>query len=159
MKMDSSRTVFRLERGVTGFRHVSEPPVPETEPRRCRRAWSAAARRARGQVGDFAEREYPQSFHSATINDRDGAHLALFQAQVPLVAFVSDRRWAYSDEFLDPPAWAVALSPFGFTVLGTSLLMSPLTKVDTTALSAAEWREIEYWKPKTLGELLFNAWD
>ncbi|MGA5757018.1 hypothetical protein [Nonomuraea bangladeshensis] len=43
--------------------------------------------------------------------------------------------------------------------MGASLLMSPLTKVDTTALSAAEWREIEYWKPKTLGELLFNAWD
>ncbi|MEU7059576.1 hypothetical protein [Streptomyces sp. NPDC046197] len=46
----------------------------------CRTAWHAAARAAYGRVEGFAEREYPQNFHSATISARDGSHVALFHA-------------------------------------------------------------------------------
>ncbi|MED7931467.1 hypothetical protein SMD20_45115 [Nonomuraea sp. LP-02] len=88
-----------------------------------------------------------------------GAHVALFHAHYPLIAFVDDRHYWYTDEFQDPPTWAGALNDCGFTVLSRSLLKSPLTEVDTTALSAGERREIKYWQPETLGATLFNAWD
>ncbi|MFE3167938.1 hypothetical protein [Streptomyces sp. NPDC059224] len=157
--MDGSQTVFCLQRGSTGFRSLSDPPVPETDSRACRAAWYAAARAARGQVRDFTEKQYPQNFHTGTINDRDGTHFGLFHAQYLLIAFVGDRRQWYTAEFQEPPAWAVALGEFGFTVLGASLLLSPLTGADSTALSAAERKQIRYWQPETLGATLFKFWD
>lgn len=155
--MDSSVGGFRLERGSTGF--FSGPTVPRVDPRACRTAWYAASRVARGRVGGFRGAEHAQSYHSATINDVDGRHCALFHAYYPLIAFVDELRDWYTDEFREPPAWAVALDDFGFTVLSASVLLSPLSAVDTSALSAAEWHHISYWRPETVGAVLFNSWD
>ncbi|MEV6357833.1 hypothetical protein [Streptomyces hydrogenans] len=157
--MEDSQVAFRLEPGATGFRDRGDPPLPRTDPQPCRAAWFAAARAAGGQVEDFTEREYPQNFHVATISDRDGAHIALFHAYYPLIAFVGDRRYWYTDEFQEPPAWATALTDSGFVVLSTAQLLSPLTEWDTSTLSATERRQIKHWRPKTLGATLFNSWD
>ncbi|MFF4602797.1 hypothetical protein ACFY12_08605 [Streptomyces sp. NPDC001339] len=159
VKVDGSQASFRLERGATGFCDLSDPPLPETDPRVCRTALHATARAARGQVRNFEEQRYPQTFHSGTIDNRDGTHVVLFHAQYPLIAFVGDQRHPSPDEFQDPPAWATILNDFGFTVLGASLLLSPPTGADTTALSTAELRQIEQWQPNTLGSTLFNSWD
>lgn len=159
VKVDGAQITFRLEKGVTGFRDLSDPPVPSTDPRACRAAWYAAARAAGGQVEDFAELEYPQNFHSATISDRGGTHIALFHAHYPLVAFVGDRRYWYTDEFREPPSWATVLSDVGFVVLSARRLLSPLAESDTSALSAAEWHQIKHWRPGSLGATLFNSWD
>ncbi|WP_245234529.1 hypothetical protein [Streptomyces flavochromogenes] len=158
MNTADSRVGIRWEPGGTGFRDRTDPPLPRTDPRTCRAAWHAAARVAGGQVEDFTEQEYPQNFHSATINDRDGTHIALFHAHHPLIAFVGDRRYRYSDEFRDAPTWATVLTDAGFAVLSAARLLSPLTESDTSALSAAEWRQIKHWRPETLGATLFNAW-
>ncbi|WP_448321060.1 hypothetical protein [Streptomyces sp. CO7] len=158
--MESAPGVFRLERGVTGFGHRNDPPLPSTDARTCRTAWYAAARAAPdGQVHDFVEVRYPQTFHSATISDRNGLHVALFHAHHPLIAFVGDQVSCYTDEFQDPPPWASVLTDLGFAVLSARQLLSPLTDADTSALSSAEWREITYWRPETLGATLFNSWD
>ncbi|WP_306318047.1 MULTISPECIES: hypothetical protein [unclassified Streptomyces] len=158
--MDDSRSdTFRLRRGSTGFHHLGAPPAPGTGPRACRTAWYAAARAAHGQVGDFAERRYPRNFHTATIDDRGGTHFALFHASCPLVAFVSGQHHWYTDEFRDPPAWAATLDAHGYTVLNASQLLSPLSESDTSDLSADEWQQIRYWKPETVGAVLFNSWD
>lgn len=159
MNVDGSRRIFRLERGVTGFHGRNDPPPPDTDPKECRSAWYAAARSAKGEVGDFTEQEYPQSFHVATIDDRRGTHIALFHAHYPLIAFVGDQLYVYRTEFIAPPAWATTLSRFGFLVLTATELLCPLEKADTSALAQAEWRQIRHWKPATLGAALFNSWD
>ncbi|MER6228264.1 MULTISPECIES: hypothetical protein [Streptomyces] len=159
MNVEDSQGAFRLELGVTGFRDRGDPLLPSTDAQTCRAAWYAAARAACGQVEDFTEQEYPQNFHSATISDRDGTRIALFHAHYPLIAFVEDRRYWYTDEFQEPPTWATALTDVGFVVFSAAQLLSPLTESDTPALSATEWRQIEHWRPETLGAALFNSWD
>ncbi|MFB8043505.1 hypothetical protein ACFC8F_19735 [Streptomyces hydrogenans] len=159
MNVGDSQVAFRLEPGVTGFRDRGDPPLPSTDPRTCRAAWYAAARAAGGQVEDFTEQEYPQNFHLATISDRAGAHIALFHAHYPLIAFVGDRRYWYTDEFQEPPAWATTLTDIGYVVLSAAQLLSPLTESDTSPLSATERRQIKHWRPQTLGATLFNSWD
>lgn len=47
----------------------------------------------------------------------------------------------------------------GFTVLSPQLLRSPFSGVDASALSAVEWKQIGYWRPQTVGAVLFNSWD
>ncbi len=44
-------------------------------------------------------------------------------------------------------------------VLTTAELHTPLRQVDLRALGPAEHRQIAYWQPGTVGELLFNFWD
>ena len=44
-------------------------------------------------------------------------------------------------------------------LLARSELEIPIRLIDTSDLDRAERREITFWKPKTLGELLFNYWD
>ncbi|MFI6476833.1 hypothetical protein ACIBH1_02800 [Nonomuraea sp. NPDC050663] len=150
---------FRLARGSTGFGQAGDLPMPQIDVKLCRTAWHAAARAAGGRVGEFVERRYPRTFHSATLTDRGGAHVALFHAGFALVAFVAEQRDWYTDEFRDPPSWAGVLDGFGLALLPASLLLAPLSEADTTGLSAAEWSQIAYWRPETLGATLFNAWD
>ncbi|MFB6618871.1 hypothetical protein ACIGFK_29450 [Streptomyces sp. NPDC085524] len=140
---------------------MSEAPLREVEVGRCRAAWYAVALAADGRPGDFAERVYPYNFHSATVVDGDGGqHVVLFHAHQPLVAFVAERRYGYADEFLEPPAWAVAaLGDAGFVVLSAAQLLSSAGEWDASVLSPSEHKQISYWEPETLGAMLFNAWD
>ncbi|WP_329383974.1 hypothetical protein OG625_22425 [Streptomyces sp. NBC_01351] len=140
---------------------MSEAPLVEIEARVCHAAWYAAALAANGRVGDFAVRSYPDNFHSATVVGGDGTqHVMLFHAHQPLVAFVTVRRYWYTDEFLEPPAWGVeALGGAGFVVLSAAELLSPLGDWDTSVLSPSELGQIEHWEPANLGAMLFNAWD
>ncbi|RSS81927.1 hypothetical protein [Streptomyces sp. WAC06614] len=154
------RAVFRVPRGATGFRHINEPELPQVDPAVCDAAWDAAARAAGGEVGYHRKRWYPQNFHCAALTDRAAApHVALFHGHHPYVAFVPEPGLAYTDEFLDPPTWADALTAHGFTVLGAALLRTPVQECDTGALAETEWHQIDYWQPPTLGALLFNWWD
>lgn len=157
--MDGTQAAFHLERGSTGFCPFDDLSVPEVDPGACRTAWYAAARAARGRDVGFTDRTYPRNFHHATLDDHDGTHCALFHAHHPLIAFVREQRSWYTDEFVDPPEWAVVLGGHGFTVLTASRLLLPLRKADTSALTTGEREQIRYWRPDTVGEVLFNSWD
>lgn len=150
---------FRLERGSTGFFTGSGPDPRATDPKVCRTAWYAAARAAGGRVTAFGTRQLAQTFHTATMDGPDGRHCALFQTCFPLVAFVDEPRDWYTDQFREPPAWAAGLGDFGFTVLGAAVLRSSLSTADLSALSVVERRQIDCWRPETVGAVLFNSWD
>jgi hypothetical protein len=151
--------VFRLEKGATSFHDPKDSPLPKTDVRALRSAWHTAARLARGQVGEFAEQKYPQTFHNATVTNRDGLHVILCHAHFPLVAFVADQQYWYVDEFRDAPPWSSAFTDAGFVVMSAQQLNSPLADAETSALSVAEWRQIRHWRVTSLGGVLFNSWD
>ncbi|MFC7710781.1 hypothetical protein [Micromonospora lupini] len=62
--------------------------------------------------------------------------------------------------FVDHPDLAAALTNLtDAQPLTAEQLQTNLSQVDLTALSAHEHDQINYWKPTTVGELLFNFWD
>lgn len=134
--------MFRLERGATGFRHVSEPELPVVDVRLFRAGCFAAAR-----PGGVVEFTSEGSFHAAvitTVTGRLGVRchrhhpwIAVTEGEIPVAAF------------FDPV----------FTILGREVLELPLSAVDTSALSEAEWTQIRYWQPETVGQAVFNFWD
>jgi hypothetical protein len=151
--------VFQLSRGATGFRGAKDDPLPETDLQAFRAAWHTAARISYGQVGAFVRQTYPRSFHAATVTGRNGTHVVLCHAHLPLVAFAADQRPGHVDEFQDHPVWSSIFADAGFTVPSAHLLNSPLSQVDTSDLCPAEWMQIRYWRATRLGEVLFNSWD
>ena len=66
--------------------------------------------------------------------------------------------------FFDEPAFAKAVQQIvaPFKVLPAAELARPLSHVDRAflmQLSAQYERELNYWKPDTVGEVIFNWWD
>lgn len=156
---DDESTVFRIPRGATGFRHAKDGPLPETGLPAFRTALYAAARAAGGKVGELEEQTYPLTFHIAAVVDGARESVVLCHAHHPWIAFAEERRNWYTEEFLAPPPWARAFSDLGFTVLDRARLITPLSEVDTSVLTRAEWRKVRSYGITTLGGVLFNAWD
>lgn len=156
---DDADTILTLPKGASGFSEQGDGPLPVTDLRLFGRALHAAARAAGGGAGDVERQTYPLSFHTAAVTRREGGHVVLCHAHHPWIAFATERRNWYTDQFADPPPWAGAFAEAGFTVLGRARLLTPLTAVDTSVLSKAEWRNVRAYGVDTLGGVLFNAWD
>lgn len=152
--------MFRLERGVTGFRHGREPALPDVTVRMFRGGCHEAARAAGGAVEQVVERIYPRSFHSAVIVTSADRFMILGNAAYPWIAFTAENAGHLEPKvFVDPPVWAGSFATAGFVVMGRQLLDAPLDAVDTTALGKAEWLQINSWRPATVGDTVFNSWD
>lgn len=85
----------------------------------------------------------------------------LRHALLNLVAFVELPRDHVEPPlaFIDRLRLAQILSETGFQVLTTAELSQPITSADLSGLTAQEHEQVRYWKPATVGELLFNYWD
>ncbi|MEV6960746.1 hypothetical protein AB0M97_16420 [Streptomyces sp. NPDC051207] len=150
---------FTLPRGATGFFRPKDGPLPHTDQRTFRAALYAAAREARGRVGDVEEQTYPRTFHTATVIEDTGEWVILCHAYHPWIAFAREHRAWYTEEFLTPPPWAHAFADLGFAVLDRAQLTLSLSDLDTSVLTQGEWRAIRLYGITTLGGVLFNAWD
>ncbi|WP_406726359.1 hypothetical protein WJ438_19275 [Streptomyces sp. GD-15H] len=156
---DDENAGFSLPRGATGFYWPKGGPLPETDLRTFRSALYAAARAAGGRAGEVEEQAYPRTFHTASLVDGAGEHIILFHAYHPWIAFVQKRRDWYSEEFVPPPSWADAFTHAGLVVLNRKQLTTPLSDIDTSALTQGEWSEIRFYGITMLGGVIFNAWD
>ncbi|MCX3291812.1 hypothetical protein OR263_34755 [Streptomyces sp. NEAU-H22] len=96
-------TAFTLPRGATGFFQPKDGLLPETDQRALRAALYAAARAAKGHVGEIEEQTYPGTFHTATVIEGTGECVILCHAYHPWIAFAQERRDWYTEEFLAPP--------------------------------------------------------
>lgn len=80
---------------------------------------------------------------------------------LPFIAFA--RPHANGDvmlTFVDHPGLAVALTNLtDAQALTAEQLQTSLSQVDLSAFSQHEHNQITYWRPTTIGELLFNFWD
>lgn len=150
---------FALPLGATGFFRSKDGPPPETDQRTFRAALYAAARAAKGCVGEVEEQAYPRTFHTATVIESTGEYAILCHAHHPWIAFAQERRDWYTEEFRAPPPWARTFADLGFAVLDRAQLTRPLTDVDTSALTQGEWRHVRLYGITTVGGVLFNAWD
>ncbi|MGW0087358.1 hypothetical protein [Streptomyces sp. NPDC003393] len=157
--VDDEKTGFSLPRGATGFYRPKDGPLPETDLRAFRSALYAAARTARGRVGQVEPQAYPRTFHTASVVDGTGECIILCHAYHPWIAFAQERGDRYSQGFVAPPHWAGTFAHAGFVVLDREQLTTPLSDVDTSGLTQGEWREIRFYGITTLGGVLFNAWD
>lgn len=124
-------------------------------------ACHAVARSIRATVGEVTLAGVTPSFHTVLITAPGIRSTVLCHAVLPVVAFAASptRAGAPLADFQSPPAWADTFELDGFRLLDVEELSMPLAAADTSELAEAELEQVRYWRPSTVGELMFNWWD
>ncbi|MFD0430208.1 hypothetical protein ACFQ60_29860 [Streptomyces zhihengii] len=99
---DDGNTIFTLPHGASGFSTRAAGPLPVTDTRAFRRALFTAARAAGGEAGEVERQTYPLSFHTGAVVLREDEHVVLCHAHLPWIAFATERRNWYTEQFGDP---------------------------------------------------------
>ncbi|MGW6732341.1 hypothetical protein [Streptomyces sp. NPDC055013] len=135
--------------------------MPQVDVGAFKTACHAVARSIRATVGDVTLAGVTPSFHTVLITAPGIRSTVLCHELLLVVAFVASPPQAGAPlaDFISPPAWADAFERGGFRPLDVGELGMPLASADTSELAEAELEQVRYWRPSTVGELMFNWWD
>lgn len=142
-----------LPKGITGFVDHTEQTV---DGQQFKRVCYDVVREAKGKVLTFEEPHYPYQYFNVQIRLHGEVFSILLHESFPYLAFA--RTWEHSViEFTDLPALANGFNAY-YTVLTEKELQEPFLKNDHP-LAETELKEVAYWQPRTIGEVIFNCWD
>lgn len=147
------------------LRLTHDPREPHVEKRReITTAICSAARTCGWDIQGFHWNTYPMTFHWAEVMQDERKFVLLIHQSSPFVALSSAVPDYFNLVFFDEPAFAEAAQRLAapFKVLPASELTRPLSDVDRAflmQLSAQHERDLNYWKPDTVGDVIFNWWD
>lgn len=152
-----------IPHGITGFIHRKEQPLQnKTDLHRFLQCSYTAAILCKGEVieanmdGDSASHSYgtlviklPQKSVAVAIN-----HI------YPIIAFAEpEHRWS-DPQFIDCPLLAKTYRSFGYDqILSAEEANQTPEKKMYQHLSKYELKEISYWQPRKVGQIIFNWWD
>ena len=156
-----SGALIRVARGATGFCGEGDDLVAQVDVGAFKTACHVAARSIRATVGEVTPAGVTPSFHTVLITAPGIRSTILCHEVLPVVAFVarSPQAGVSLAGFTSPPAWADAYEVAGFRLLDVEELNMSLAAADTSELAEAELEQVRYWRPGTVGELMFNWGD
>lgn len=149
-----------LVRGITGFRGPSDPPLKATDHSAFLTALHNAVRQVGGRVGESRNEGVLRSYLEIEVAAGACGDLSvLFNNHEPYVAF--SERTTGQPRFVSCPGLAAGLvaADSRLRVLAVSELDRAITESDLETLGKAERRQLEYWKPARIGDVIFNWWD
>lgn len=152
-----------LRRGITSFFNWDERgAIPEFTFAEFKRIVFAVATNQRLSVSQLTERSVTPNFHVARLDDSEMSILLLGHSTYPLIAFAKpENADATKLLFVDCSRIADAMQNLfpDVTIADANELNQELTEFGMSVLDVIEREQIEYWKPKTIGEVAFNWWD
>jgi hypothetical protein len=122
------------------------------------------ARRTGGHVESASHGRFPPNFHDAVLAYRDRRAAVLCHQSLPLLALAEPparASWSWPISFVDDPSIGPPLA----TMLRVRLLTAAELDLDwsrTAAYPPAEVayrQDMEYWRPGSVGDVIFNSWD
>lgn len=149
---------MKLPPGATGF---NPPSGAEADLSAFTAVCHHAARAVGATIADVTPAGVTPNFHTVVVADSQHHIAVLRHTALPLIALARPLdNGDVTITFVDQPDLAVAITDLtDAQVLAVEQLQTPLTAVDLSALEPGEHDQIDYWKPATVGELLFNFWD
>ncbi|MGR6320336.1 hypothetical protein Q2K19_24185 [Micromonospora soli] len=149
---------MKLPPGATGF---TPRPDHQADLGTFTAVCHQAVRASDATVTGVTPADVTPNFHTVDITHAQHHIAVLRHLALPLIAFARPR--ANGDltvTFVDHHDLAAAITNLtDAQVLTTEQLRTPLTQADLSDLDPHEHDQINYWKPTTVGELLFNFWD
>lgn len=143
-----------LRRGITGI--DSEPKV---DFHTFKGAVFAAAHATDSQVIATIPAEVTPNFHLAEVSGFNRLFCVVCNRHFPVVAFVERPVTMSGIRPIDVPSFAEMMRNSGFEIADVGELERPFGPSDLELLSESERKEASYWKPKTVGQVVFNWWD
>ncbi|MDQ0230124.1 hypothetical protein [Metabacillus malikii] len=148
---------MKLLNGVTGFYKANQPP--NVDKKQFKRLCFNFVSQNGGKVIDFYKSQLTANFYCAQVEVLCTQLYILLNKHYPYLTFASSVE--YGDiRFIDNVILTKEFAPF-YKVISAGELNMPIHQnmLHGTALNDAELEQIAYWKPKTIGEIIFNYWD
>ncbi|KZZ84438.1 hypothetical protein [Bacillus sp. SJS] len=147
-----------LQNGITGFTNSAQRMDKSQFKQLC----FNAARASQASLEQFKEPGYPFNFYHAKIKTRTNQFHLLLNEHYPYLAFASAAEYG-NIQFIDPPELADAFLPF-YRILSKEELNERVIwrknlLENENELNEAELRELSFWKPERVGDIIFNYWD
>ena len=147
---------MKLPRGITGFWGTDTAPPPFLDVKAfCQMCYSIAQENG-GTVTELDTDTHPRNFYSAKLGRYGQSVFILQNIHYPYAAFA--QRNAYGGFVLtSQPEWfRLPTGPVRF--LSLAELNQDWHNL-CGELSPEELEQLRYWKPQTVGEIIFNTWD
>lgn len=148
-----------LPNGISGFYDAESNKPPSVNGDQFKHLCVEFASFNGGKLIEFSQPHYPRNFYFSKFNISGKQLYVLLNEHYPFVAFAS-----FVDieniMFIDRPQLDEHFSDY-YTVLGKKELNAPFNHrvIEKSELNGAELKQFAYWKPKTVGEIIFNYWD
>ncbi len=151
-----------LPRGVTGIESRKEGSPSVTDYHAFRGHCYAAS-----SEGGWAVREVlaPRqsmacNYALAVLASGDATLAVALNGVFPLLAFATPPSGGQITlDFADCPALRAAFEQFGYTVLPAAELDRPLTREMWQGLAEHEQKQVRYFRPGRVGDVIYNYWD
>ena len=150
---------MNLPNGVTGFYRAEDSEPSSLNGKQFKQLCFDFVFRIRGRVISISPPQYPANFYCARVETSKEIIYILLNEHYPYLTFASSVELG-NIKFIDVPALNALFDSFyqvtGTAVLNASVDQSLLLKME---LNSAELEQIAYWKPETIGQIIFNHWD
>lgn len=150
---------MKLPNGISGFYDSKVNNPPQVNGEKFKQLCLDFASRNSGKVIDFITPQYPSNFYCATVEIEDTKVYMLLNEHYPYLAFASVVEFG-NIKFINKPILYEEFSSF-YRVKDPDELNVPLNQnlLKQTELNSSELEQISYWKPETVGQIIFNYWD
>ncbi len=110
-----------------------------------------------GLVHELSGYEYPNNYYSAKLIDSEGDFTIFYNCFSPIIGFKSVIE---DGQFLDKSAITIALGELNSSIAipGSQILNEKVSMEHQLALSKNEVKELKYWLPASVGEVLFCSY-
>jgi len=158
--------LMNLPNGVTGFYSSLDNKPNEIDENHFKSICFDLVRRSQGKVLEIDEQNLTSNFLKVKVDMFNREIYVLLNAYYPFLAFASTVEFQHIN-FINDPMLSKDFIPF-YKVLSKEELHEPLDirnsrgKVsleNENDLNSSELEQIDYWKPNTVGEVMFNFWD
>jgi hypothetical protein len=164
--MNAGGCLLKLPKGVTGFYNAKHNKPPTIDGNQFKQQCFSIIKRNNGKVLEFIELQFATNFLYVEVKVFNKHLHILLNEHYPFLAFASFVDFE-NIKFIDEPELLKQFSPF-YKVLSIEELNEPLYIKESTGkiilendneLNSAELEQIAYWKPKSVGEVIYNFWD
>ncbi|TWT62984.1 hypothetical protein [Rubinisphaera italica] len=150
-----------LRIGITGFRERLDPPLSLSDIAKFKTSCFEFARKTGARVNseNLKAPNETSNFRTAHFETPNQKFSALVNLHFPVIGFVSRTGGFNSSnlQFIDC-LWETTEFE-DFEILSQSDLQKEISKEELEQLSPAERIQVKYWKPKRIGDVIFNCWD
>lgn len=150
---------MKLPNGVTGFYDSKINIPPQVDGEQFKQLCFDFTSRNSGKVMDFITPQYSSNFYYAHVEVVGNQFYILLNEHYPYLAFASVVE-CENIKFINSPVLYESFVSF-YQVVGKDELNIHLNEnaLKQTELNSAEWEQVAYWKPETIGQIIFNYWD